>query len=403
MIGYELGEATMNAYPRLGADLVRWLLEEGRAAADPRSLLRALIDRLHAGDVPVSRLAIGLATLHPEVVARRYVWDRGNAFVHEEEVPRGMWETDAYRVNPAYDLVVRGATLIRRRLDADESAFDYPVLAEFRDRGYTDYVGMPLPLTGGRIGTYFWCADRPGGFSDEEIAALEAIRAPLGLLCDVHDARGLTRSLLNLYLGRDAGRRVLTGEIRRGAGRSVRSALWYCDLRGFTALSERVPSDVLIAVLNDYFEAMARPVHAHGGEILKLIGDAMLAIFPIDGEDEAVDVCQRALAAAELAAANMAILNRRREREGKPVLRFGLALHVGDAIYGNVGAPSRLDFTVIGPAVNLVARMEALAGELGLAIVASPEFVSRSGAAARSLGRHPLKGISEAPEVFAII
>lgn len=384
------------------AGIVRWLLEDGRAEADLRRLLLALIGRLEAGGLPVSRLAIGLATLHPEVVARRFLWDRGDMMVREEDVPHGTYDTESYRSNPAYDIIVRGATVIRRRLEGDEKAFDYPILAELRALGYTDYLGMPLPLTAGRIGTCFWCADRPGGFTDAEIAALDAIRAPLGLLCDIHDAHGLTRSLLDLYLGRDAGGRVLTGEIRRGAGRSVRSALWYCDLRGFTALSERLDAPALIEVLNDYFEAMARPVHAHGGEILKLIGDAMLAIFPIDSEREAKDVCERALAAAELAVANLTLLNRRREREGKPHLRVGVALHVGDATYGNVGAPTRLDFTVIGPAVNIVARMDAVAGLLGREMVASPEFIALSGARARSLGRHALKGIAEEKEVFAI-
>ena len=173
-----------------------------------------------------------------------------------------------------------------------------------------------------------------------------------------------------------------------------------CDLRGFTSLSDRIPLNYLIAVLNDYFEAVTGPIHASGGEVLKFIGDAVLGIFRIEDEAEVAEICERALSAAELAVANMQILNRRRSRENKPPLDFSIALHIGDAMYGNVGARDRLDFTVIGPAVNLCARLEALAGSLGQKIICSSAFAAVSNEEMRSVGTHDLKNVEAAVEAF---
>jgi adenylate cyclase len=213
----------------------------------------------------------------------------------------------------------------------------------------------------------------------------------IGVVAELQSRAEMTNSVLDLYLGREAGRRVYAGNIRRGDGQTIHSVLWMCDLRGFSSLSDRNPLNDLIAVLNNYFEPVTGPIHASGGEVLKFIGDAVLGIFWIEGEAEIAEICERALSAAELTVANMYILNRRRRREEKDPLNFSIALHVGDAMHGNVGAHDRLDFTVIGPAVNLCAWLESVAGSLGEKIICSSEFAAISNAEMKSVVTHDLK------------
>jgi len=275
------------------------------------------------------------------------------------------------------------------------------MLEEQRDSGATDYIAIGMPRSDGKTYRASWTTDRPGGFSDAQIDRLLSLRTVLGVVIELQSRAEMTKSVLNLYLGREAGRRVYNGDIKRGDGETVRSILWICDLRGFTSLSDRIPLDRLIAVLNDYFEAVTGPIHASGGEVLKFMGDAVLGIFRIENEADISDIGERALSAAELAVANMNILNRRRARENKTTLDFGIALHVGDAMYGNVGAHDRLDFTVIGPAVNLCARLETLAGSLGEKIVCSAEFAAISTTEMRTVGMHELKNVGAALEAFA--
>ncbi len=219
-------------------------------------------------------------------------------------------------------------------------------------------------------------------------------------MAEIHGQARMTRFLLDLYLGTNAGPRVYGGQIKRGEGKIINFVLFISDLKGFTKLSEELPLEHITAVLNDYFEAIIGPVQAHGGEVLKMIGDGVLASFPIDKPEETPDVCERALDAAELAIANMRLLNRRHSREDKPPLNCGIGLHVGDALYGNVGVHDRLDFTVIGPAVNLCARLESLAGHLGEPIICSADFATQYSVDLKSVGKHELKNVQGAVEAF---
>jgi adenylate cyclase len=204
--------------------------------------------------------------------------------------------------------------------------------------------------------------------------------------------------LLDTYVGRQSGGRVLAGQIRRGTGETIRAVIWLCDLRGFTNLSETLPRDTLIDLLNGYFGPMCDVVAGQGGEILKFIGDAMLAIFPIGSETAAT--CAAALVAAERAQAALIEENLRREPLGLPRIEYGLALHVGDVMYGNIGSDTRLDFTVIGPAVNLTARIESMCKQLGRPLLLSSDFVKAAGISAQSLGAFPLKGVGAEQEIF---
>jgi adenylate cyclase len=241
---------------------------------------------------------------------------------------------------------------------------------------------------------------RPGGFSEEEMELLEAVTPGVAVNLEVQALRFTTRTLLDTYIGRQAGARVMEGAIRRGMGETIRAVIWLCDLRGFTSLSEQLPRDTLIELLNDYFGRMCAALDAGGGEVLKFVGDALLGIFPIHDEDPAA-VCGRALAAAENARKALAGYNADRNGTGAPPIEYGVALHIGDVMYGNIGGENRLDFTVIGPAVNLAARIEGLCRDLGRPVLLSDDFVAASGLPADHLGTFPLKGLSESRRIYA--
>lgn len=379
--------------------IVDWLLKDAPSLPSCRHLLQKLIDRLNDEGMQLHRAVLGIGVLHPDLMAKTYTWERDASYVSEMEIHHGIETTDQYRDGPFRPLN-EGAPFVRQRLSGPNAEITYPMLEEQRDAGSTDYIAIGLPRSDGNIYRSSWSTDRDGGFTDAEIDRLLSLRPALGVVTELQSRAEMTKSVLDLYLGREAGRRVYAGEIKRGEGNTIHSVLWMCDLRGFTSLSDRIPLDFLIAVLNDYFEAVTGPIHASGGEVLKFIGDAVLGIFRIEDEAEITEICERALSAAELAVANMHILNRRRARENKAPLDFSIALHVGDAMYGNVGARDRLDFTVIGPAVNLCARLEALAGSLGEKIICSSEFAAISTAEMRSVGTHDLKNVEAATEAF---
>lgn len=376
-----------------------WLLEEAPSLPSCRHVLEGLIERLNAEGMQLHRAVLGIGVLHPELLAKTYTWERGGRYVTETEIHHGIETTDQYLDSPFRPLN-EGEPFVRQRLTGPDAKTDYPMLEEQRDAGSTDYIAIGLPRSDGNVYRSSWTTDRAGGFTDAEIDRLLSLRAVIGVIAELQSRAEMTKSVLDLYLGGEAGRRVYAGDIKRGDGQTIHSVLWMCDLRGFTSLSDRIPLNYLIAVLNDYFEAVTGPIHASGGEVLKFIGDAVLGIFRIDDKTEIADICERALSAAELAVANMHILNRRRGREDKAPLDFSIALHIGDAMYGNVGAHNRLDFTVIGPAVNLCARLEALAGSLGEKIICSSEFAALSNTEMRSVGTHDLKNVEAATEAF---
>ncbi len=378
-----------------------WMLYEARELADSRTVVSELGKRLCAEGFPVFRLFVSLRTLHPQVLAIGLAWRRGEP--EATEVPRAhsILESPQY-LNSPIRLIFEGAPMVRRRIGAGDGALDFPILADLKVEGVTDYLALPLPFSHGRTNVISIATDRPGGFDADEIDRFAELIRPLSLVLETKETGRIADTLLETYLGRDAGRRVLSGLVKRGDGTTIAAALWYCDLRGFTRMSEAMPRDEVIAMLNDWFGTMAESVHAHGGQVLKFIGDAMLAIFPIADDLDRDRACHTALSAAEAALAGLDQLNEGRAEAGKPPLDMGLALHMGAVMYGNIGAPDRLDFTVIGPAVNLVSRLEGLTAGLGLRLVASTRFASPCGSRLRSIGRHALRGIAEPEEVFTL-
>jgi adenylate cyclase len=287
---------------------------------------------------------------------------------------------------------------VRCDLTAPPTEGEFTILEDLRREGFTDYIVHSVPFADGTYKALSLATRRPGGFNEDELALFEAMIPAVAFNLEVQALRRTARTLLDTYVGQQSGGRVLEGQIQRGSGETIRAVIWLCDLRGFTVLSESLPRDALIDLLNSYFGPMCDAVASHGGEVLKFIGDAMLAIFPI-GTDPA-ETCAAALIAARHAAAALTEENKRREEARLPRIEYGLALHLGDVLYGNIGSDTRLDFTVIGPAVNLTARIESMCRELGRQLLLSADFVRAGRVDAQSLGAFSLKGVGADQEIF---
>lgn len=380
--------------------VVQWLIDSARDAEEPAAFLGTLAERLTGAGAPLLRIRLALPLLHPEVRSFGYLWLRGKP-VEFERVGHEMVQSEAYYGSPMEHLVTTG-TPFRRRLDALQDGRDHPVLFEIRAQGGTDYLALPMRALGRPSGALVFVTDRAGGFDEHDVLKLEALASFVLMRSEVHASRVILHGLLDTYLGPRIGGRVLSGQFRRGAGESLEAAIWFSDVRDFTPLTESLSPEALIATLNDYFELVAAAVTARKGEILRFIGDAMLIVFPT-GEGSGIEAaCEAALESAQDAFASLDVLNQRRRRAGKPPLRFGVGLHEGQVVYGNVGARERLDFTVMGPAVNRAARIESLTKDLGTPLLFSAEFARRVAQPVRSLGRHALKGVGAPQEVFTL-
>jgi adenylate cyclase len=374
--------------------VVDWLVDGGRTARRPEDVLAGLCDRLLACGLPLHRVAVFVTTLHPDVMGRRFLWRPGEGVV-VSEAPYGMLETDTYRRSPV-PVVFATAKPIRRRIEAPDCPTDYQIVEEMRAEGVTDYLIQPLQFTNGEVHAISWTTLRPGGFTDNDVAGLEAIRRPFARLVEVYALRRVATTLLSTYVGRDAGERILQGQIRRGDIERIEAVILLSDLRDFTAQSDRLPGEAVIGLLNSYFDCLVPALEAHGGEVLKFVGDGLLGILPVAADPAAA--CRGALAIADEARAALAQANAER---GEPRLRYGLALHLGEVLYGNIGSTGRLDFTTTGPAVNLTARLETLARDLGRELVASAAFAGQCPEPLTSLGSFRLRGFRAPQEVFA--
>jgi adenylate cyclase len=380
-----------------------WVLGDAAAYTSRRALIRDLGRLLVLRGFPLARLTCFIRTLHPQASGNSVIWMRDGGDPTVFRVLRGMESTTAFQSSPM-PVIFSGAMGIRRRLDLPGELDDFPILKDLREEGCTDYVAMPLIFSDGMINFVTWAADRPGGFTTAELTELYDLMPALAARLEILERRDLTRQLMEIYLGKETGHRVLAGDIVRGESRSIRAAIWVSDLRDFTGLSDRLPREQIIQLLDAFFELAVQAVEERGGEVLKFLGDGMLAIFP--GEDNGdVQACRNALAAARDTTMMIRALNARRLKAGKERIDFGIALHLGEVGYGNIGGAERLDFTVIGPAVNLASRVESLTRALGVRVLASEAF---AGCLAQStaetltdMGAHRVKGLDESVRVFA--
>ena len=395
-------------------ELGAWVAAAGLAGATEPDLLRGFCERAVAAGLPLARAVVLIDTLHPVYEGRVFQW-RCDPVPDERTVVEygrtieGSEHAASWRRSPFFHLLETGGSALRCRLARGDPA-DFAILDELRAQGQTDYLALVHRFSGdGVIGEMdcicsSWSTDAPSGFADGQVEALTGRLVPaLALAVKCASLARIAGTLVETYLGRDAGRRVLSGRIARAVADRIGAVLWFSDLRGFTRITDTAPPEQVIPLLNDYAEAVISAVHEAGGDVLKLIGDGALAIFKADDPARA---CRSALAAEARMRERVAALNARRSAAGLPVTGVYLGLHVGEVFYGNIGSAERLDFTVIGPAVNEASRIAAMCRSVEQDVLLSSAFAAAAREEDRttfvSVGRYALRGVARAQELFTL-
>ena len=389
--------------------IAHWIVNAAVAGDGETEILAGTSERLNGAGLSLVRASLACNLLDPTFDARGVRWLRQAGGV-EEAFPRDDedWAAENWERSPFRALVESGERIFRRRLDATYVRGEFPLLDRFQSEGATDYVafawriGEGVLLGGGEGMAASWSTDAPAGFTEAQIDLISRIMPALTLVMMLRTNLRATSSLIGTYLGSDAAERVLAGNIVRGRADPIRAVVWHSDLVGFTRISDNESAATVLALLNDYAEAQVEQIEAHGGHVLKFIGDGILAIFP---QDDTALACRHALDAAVELRDRIAELNQRRSAAGLPVTDTHIALHLGEVLYGNLGSARRLDFTVLGPAVNEAARIEALCGSLEQPIIVSSAFAEAAGDARSrlvSLGRYAMKGVGRPQELFTV-
>lgn len=371
-------------------ELFDWLLDGVPGATAPIDVLERLARDFLAAGLPITRLGVFVTTLHPNVAGRAFIWEEGKG-ARVAQQTRGVRATADYTASPI-KVCADTAELVRWRKGEPDRGWQ--AIRDFEARGCVDYLCLPLKFSNGEV--HVMSVTSSVGFTDTHVAALRRISRPLARIAEIFALRRLIGNVLDAYVGPHSGARVIAGHIQKGDVETIHAAIWFSDLRGFTEMSGRRSAHEVITVLNEVFDCQVPAIEAQGGEVLKFIGDGLLAIFPFHSFDEAPAHCAKALAAARAALTALGDLNARAATEH----RLGIALHVGDVAYGNIGGSGRLDFTAIGAAVNTAARLEGIASKAGRALVLSQEFAAAVGGDFDDLGSFELKGIAEPRRVF---
>ena len=394
----------------LGSRIREWIVRTVLTGTGDISILAGVCEQLNAAGVSIVRAAIGADLLDPTYDGAGAFWHRGRGVTYEDFARTPGTEVSSdWLQSTFYRLIESGEPRLRRRLDSTYRRGEFPLLDSFQDQGITDYVAFIQRIDDSlQFGAFqgmvsSWSTDARNGFSDHELEMLEAIMPTLTLAATLRRINRTARTMITTYLGHDAALRVLQGNIVRGRADPIRAVIWFSDLVGFTRISDSVGAQGVLALLNDYAEVQVEGIEANGGHVLKFIGDGLLAIFPDNQEKPA---CVLALDAAAEQRRRIAELNERRTASELPVTDAHIALHVGEILYGNVGSPRRLDFTVLGPAVNETARIEALCRSLEQPVIVSSAFAQAAGDDARarlvSLGRYAMKGVARPQELFTL-
>jgi adenylate cyclase len=400
-----------------------WAVGEGLRGIEAAPLFDGLCQRLVSAGLPLWRAFAGMKTLHPQWGGYGYTWWRHLNAIRPQQFERGDEYERGVLNGPIGSLIRLGEEgaransagnadpwlHLRRRLAGPEAQLDFSDLVEFAAAGATDYFAEVVrfgadgdPSHGTGVG-YSFATDRPDGFREEDLTLVKAVLPVVSLAMMTHAGHTIASGLLAAYLGDDAGRRVHAGAVERGSVENIRAVLWYADIRGFTMTADATAGPVVIELLDEVFEALTASLRPRDGQVLKFLGDGMLAIFPF-GDATREQVCRQALDAAADAMRAIDRLNAARREAGKPAVGVDLALHLGEVLYGNVGAVDRLDFTVIGPAVNEAARIETLCEPLGRQVLVSAELAAAIGNSCRllPLGRHKLRGVREPREIYGM-
>jgi adenylate cyclase len=399
----------------LHSEIAAWLTQAGLAGESENAIVDGFCERCVAAGLPVARAHVFIDTLHPVHEGRLFRWghradetalmEYGRTVPVPDSTPEDALATERWRKSPFYRMLQTGDSLLRRQV-LPEGEPEFAAIAEMREFGMTDYVAIINRFAAdGVIGEMdcvysSWATRHPEGFSDADIAALQGLTPYFALAIKSVALVRMTGTLMETYLGRDAGLRVLSGRIVRGVTERIDAAIWFSDLRGFTRITDTTPEQV-IPLLNDYADVIVSTIHEHGGDVLKLIGDGTLAMFTGNGRESA---CGAALAAAIAAREGVAKLNERRGGNGLPVTDMYLGLHVGEVFYGNVGSTERLDFTVVGPAVNEASRVAAMCRSADQPMLVSAAFAEVGTIRQRlvSVGRYALRGVGRPQELFTL-
>lgn len=391
------------------ASLASWITDAGLAGTSEPAMLTGFCERALTMGIPLSNAGVFVDTLHPVHEGRMFRWRRGKGEASLAEYGRSQEGDAAYerwRRSPFYRLLETGGSVLRLTVN-EATMTEFPILADLRPDGITEYMALVNRFAAGSIIGAMdcvyssWATDTPAGFTDAHAATLQRLKPFLALAIKSASLARIAGTLVETYLGRDAGRRVLAGKIARGVAEPIDAVLWFSDLRGYTKITDTAEPAHIIPLLNDYAEVIVSTIHAQGGDVLKLMGDGVLAIFPAETRAPA---CTRALAAAIAARAGVAALNARRAAEGVPTTDMYLGLHVGEVYYGNIGSHERLDFTVVGPAVNEVSRIAALCRSVDQPLLMSQAFASALDDPQRivSVGRYALRGVGRAQDLFTL-
>jgi len=381
---------------------VDWALREAWQATTTGALLASLGRQLVASEMPVWRLQLLVRTLHPQLFATNYTWWPTTDTIKELRLTHTLLASEELRDSP-YAPILDGAGGVRRRLDETISDEDFPILRELRAQGATDYVAMPLPFSDGQVNILSIVTDDPRGLRIEHLGLVHEVMPVLSRLIEVQALRKNATALLGTYLGSHTGARVLAGLIRRGDGERLHAVIWFSDLRGSTALSASLSRERYLDTLNQFFDCTAGAVLEHGGEVLKFIGDATLAIFPIGSDDtDGREAAATAIAAARDARRRLTEVNETRAGNDEAPIEFGIGLHRGELTYGNIGTAGRLDFTVIGQAANIAARIEDLCKTTHRWILLSDDVARGCSTDVMTAGHHELRGVSGQRELFTL-
>lgn len=383
------------------SETVSWLLTSGRAVTDPALFLKCLAAHLLRAGADVARIRITLNTIDPEITGRAYTWWRDQDEIEVFAPAHGIDSTPSYRGSPIEEVREQGQ-MVRYSLISDLPRKAHSVLKELKVQGITDYVAFPLQFSDQSVNAFIIASDHPEGFSSEDLKKWRALLLYLLPVLEVFSARSIIRSLLNTYVGPRTGQKILKGRVKRGDSELIECALWYSDLRNFTELTESLSTEPMLQLVNTYFEVVTNAVTRRGGEVLRFIGDAMLIVFTTEALGSVTKACSAVLKAAVDANDQLQQLNKDLVAKGLPVLEFGVGLHMGEVVYGNVGSLSRLDFTVMGPAVNRTARLEELTKTLGIDLLLTAEFAEKVTEPTVFLGSYSVRGVAEPLQIHTL-
>ena len=385
-----------------------WLIDQALSEPDIVEMFDAVCQRLYAAGVPLRRARLSWPTLHPLFQAETVLWERGKApeleqFRHREE------QSEEYLASPMHFMFEHNVYVLRRKLQGPDKLVDFPILEELIEQGMTDYltIATSFDSTADDLQQQLfgilvaWASDRPGGFTENDIAALQKIQRRMAVACKAAIQSRIAANIVETYLGRQAGRQVLEGAIKRGDGQQTQAVVWLSDLRESTALADTMAADAYFDLLNDYYECTAGAAIKRGGEVLDFIGDAVLAIFPYGNEREFKRAASAATKALRDAFSLRIEVNRKRQETGRVPIRFGIGLNTGTVMFGNIGVEERLTFSVIGPTVNEVSRIETLTKATDSHALVTKKIADSEPGKWESTGKHRLAGVSQEIELFA--